>query len=270
MTINLDYNPELPLHLHPNQRFSMAQVDVALGKAFDSPTPVLIYVHGRAAKIGEPKKSVETGIYDELKAYGTSVLGFTWDADDGGYDETRPLASCEDFDKLLDALAGFLGTHQGRKPSLLCHSMGNLIVAEEAKDDRLTSARGAMFSNVVLTSAAVKAKRHASWLDKIGVADRIYVTANEHDVVLGFAGALFRPNMLGKQLVGPAATSAKVTYVDVSDCDVNHRYFVPQGQKHHANITKFYRQALTGEPVAFATIANTSRFGDVPTQKIIP
>jgi hypothetical protein len=31
------------------------------------------------------------------------LVVFTWDADDGGYDETRPLASVEAFDALVDA-----------------------------------------------------------------------------------------------------------------------------------------------------------------------
>ncbi len=99
---DLDYDPNRPLFLPSGERMSISQSRAAIEQAYSLDSPVLVYIHGRARGVGEPKKSVNQRIYDALSAYGASTIGFTWDADDGGYDETRPQASAEDFDRLPD------------------------------------------------------------------------------------------------------------------------------------------------------------------------
>lgn len=267
--MSLKYDPARPLFIAPEARLSIDQASQALDQCYQTKMPVLIYLHGRAKGVGEPKKSVESGIYRELAAYGVAVLGFTWDADDGGYDENRPIASCGDFAKLLTALRGYLDSHHVARPALLAHSMGNIIIAESAKDNLLTADAGLLFSNLVLTSAAVKTKRHARWLDNIGTAERIYVSVNEHDLVLSAAGFAFRPNMLGCDLQPPGATSPRVTYFDVSACKVNHRYFVPQGQDKHASLAMLYRQLVTGSTVDFSGIATPGELRGIGVQLLM-
>lgn len=267
--MSLEYDAARPLFIAPEARLSIDQASQALDQCYQTKMPVLIYLHGRAKGVGEPKKSLESGIYRELAAYGVAVLGFTWDADDGGYDENRPIASCGDFAKLLTALRGYLDTHNVARPALLAHSMGNIIIAESAKDNLLTADVGLLFSNLVLTSAAVKTKRHARWLDNIGAAERIYVSINEHDLVLSAAGFAFRPNMLGCDLRPPGSTSARVSYVDVSACRVNHRYFVPQGQEKKASLATLYRQLVTGSAVDFSGIAKPGDLNGIGVQRLM-
>lgn len=147
--------------------------------------------------------------------------------------------------------------------------MGNIIVAELARDELLNADRGDLVSNLILFSAAVKTKRHARWLDRIGIAKRIYVAINSHDAVLRFAGVAFKLDMLGRDLRPPGASSGRVTYVDVSGCEVNHRYFVPQGQTGHARLTTFYRQGVLGKAVDFSGLAEARTIDGVAVQRIV-
>lgn len=267
--MSLTYDPDHPLFIAPSTRLRIDEAEKALDLCYQTGRPVLIYLHGRAKDVGEPKKSVNTEIYRELEAYGVAVLGFTWDADDPGYDENRAVASSDDFARLLKSLRSYLDSHNVQAPSLLAHSMGNIIVSEAAKDELLGPAAGTLITNLILTSAAVKTKRHAKWLDLIEAAERIFVPVNTHDLVLGFAGLAFRPNMLGKDLQGPGARSPKVTYVDISACKVNHRYFVPQGQNRHVGLKSLYADWATGLPPRFNDIAMPDEMNGVPVLRVV-
>lgn len=89
-----------------------------------------------------------------------AVLGFTWDADGGGFDEHWPIAACDHLAPLLTTLRDLLATHALPKPALLAHRIGN-IVADLAMDELVGADGGTLRSNLVLTSAAVETKRHA-------------------------------------------------------------------------------------------------------------
>lgn len=249
MSDDLKYDRSLPLYISFNQRFPIGESRKALEIAYSNCKPVIIYIHGRANNVGEPKKSEEENIYADLSAYGVSVIGFTWDADDGGYDETRPLSSADDFDTFVSALRDYLHSTGQTPPSLLAHSMGNSIIAELAKDDKLTADRGKLFNNIVLSSAAVKTKRHHKWLEKIGVSDRTYVMVNPKDPMLILAGLFARPNMLGCEARKPGVSADHGFYIHLGRLDVGHRYFVAPNQKKESSLNDFYQQALHGEEV---------------------
>ena len=268
----LSYDASRPLYLHDGRRFSLPQSREALQAAFEFPKPVLIYLHGRALGIGEPRKSVERGIYDALASYGVAVLGFTWDAAAGGYDETRPLASADAFDRFLDALADFLSARAGEvaKPALLAHSMGNLIVAELAKNGRLRATRGSLFSNIVLNAAAVRSEGHHLWLDAIALCERKYVMVNPSDKALAFAGVACFAKMLGKCVGAPRASAVDTTYVDLGELGVNHRYFVPALQNEQETLKAFFDQALRGEAVRLDRISAPALVDGVPLRRLVP
>jgi hypothetical protein len=272
MPHELSYDESRPLYSPDGQRYAIDRSREALEAAFGTAQPLVIYVHGRAVGIGEPRKSVERGIYNALESYGVSVVGFTWDADDAGYDETRPIASADAFDVFLDALAKMLNARAGEltKPTLLAHSMGNLIIAELAKDGRLGASRGALFANTVLNAAAVRTKRHHLWLDAVKISERKYVMVNPNDKVLTFAGVLEFAKMLGKAAKGPAASAIDTTYVDLSALGVNHRYFVPGPlQKGQQSLKTFFDQALAGMAVRLDQIATPAVVDGVPFQRLV-
>lgn len=100
----LDYDATHPLFIAPETRFRIDAAPRELELCFATGKLVLIYIHGRAKGVGEPKKSVQSGIYQDLASYGEAVLRFTWDADDGGFDENRPIAACEELARLLAAV----------------------------------------------------------------------------------------------------------------------------------------------------------------------
>lgn len=272
MSDDLKYDPNRPLYISPNKRFALSDSKKALELAYSKNKPVLIYIHGRANNVGEPMKSEKENIYDDLASYGISVIGFTWDADDGGYDESRPEASADDFDSFLTAINDYLRTSDGKgkaHPSLLAHSMGNIIIAELAKDEKLTAERGKIFNNIVLSSAAVKSKRHHKWLKDIGISDQTYVMVNPKDPMLRFAGIL-RPNMLGREIKKPGVSKEHGYYIHLEDVDVDHRYFVPSGQKNQSNLYSFYSQALTGIQVDLAKISEKTSIDGIDIFGVLP
>jgi pimeloyl-ACP methyl ester carboxylesterase len=273
MSDDLNYNPDLPLYISPNQRFAIDDAHKALEVAYSKDKPVVIYIHGRAKNVGEPAKSEKKNIYKDLADYGISVIGFTWDADDGGYDETRPIASADDFDLFLKALKNYLSTGTGTdkdKPSLIAHSMGNIIVAELAEEDRLTVERGKLFKNIIFSSAAVKSKRHHKWLRKIDASERNYIMVNPKDPMLGFAGYLFKPNMLGREIRKPGVSIEHGFYIHLGRLDVGHRYFVAPGQENQSNLHLFYVQALAGQTVELDGISGRKPLDGIEIFSIKP
>lgn len=92
----------------------------------------------------------------------------------------------------------FLATRAVPKPAVLAHSMGNIIVAELAKDELLGADGGDLVSNLILTSAPVKTKRHARWLDRIGIAERDFVPQGQKGNAR--LTAFYRQAALGKAM----------------------------------------------------------------------
>ncbi len=55
----LDYNRAKPLFMLPDNLLAIDDAPNALESLYNQGKPVLIYLHGRAKGIGEPRKSVE-------------------------------------------------------------------------------------------------------------------------------------------------------------------------------------------------------------------
>ncbi len=270
---DLDYDRQRPLYLPDGTRLGIADAGKAVAWAYQQNTPVLIYVHGRAKGTGEPRKSVEKKIYAGLGKAGCAVVGFTWDAAGGGYDEAQPYASAPAFDQLLDALGAFLaapGNAGKPRPSVLAHSMGNLVVSRLAADGRLKAARGRLLSNLVLSAAAVKSKQHAAWLNQIGIAEKAFVLVNPHDPVLRLASLGPRPALLGRDLRGSGASAEVATYVDIGPLDLGHRYFIPggSGQGGQESVRRFFAAVLTGGAPDFAAIAVDAAVDGVAVKRL--
>jgi pimeloyl-ACP methyl ester carboxylesterase len=269
MTHHLEYDCSRPLFMLPDARFSLDEAASILTEAYAQDKPVLIYIHGRAKNVGEPRKSVEKGIYDGLENYGISVLGFTWDAASGGFDEDDAIKSVNDFDRFLNEINAFLLEHpEKNSPSLLAHSMGNIIVAELAKRGGIGTDRGKLFENIVLSAAAVRRKNHHEWLEQIGASQRTYVVTNAKDKMLKLAGLGPLPNKLGRKLKRPCVAPEQAVYVNLDHLGLNHRYFIKSGQNGHANLASFYKSALSGGAIDFSRIAVNDTIRGVPVQKI--
>jgi Alpha/beta hydrolase of unknown function (DUF900) len=268
----LEYDKNLPLYLASGQRFALHDAKACIEAAFAEHKPVLIYLHGRAAGKGEPKRSVLDGTYAALQAYGATVIGFTWDADDTGYDIQRPLAIKTGFVHFLDLLAQYVESRALALPSLIAHSMGNLLIAELAHEGYFsgpTLAQQPRFKHIVLTAPALRSKDHHQWLGQIHAARQVYVTYNQHDRMLLALGVVSFAAMLGKKLVLPLAASAAVQYVDVGNLHVNHHYFVPSGQENKQNLNTFFATVLRGQSVDLATLARPVLLDGVTVFRLI-
>ncbi|MBT6273671.1 MAG: alpha/beta hydrolase [Chromatiales bacterium] len=271
MPKDLQYDPLKPLFVSPDQRFEMTQAAQALKLAYGRSSAVLIYIHGRAQGKGEPRKSVEKNIYAELESYGCAVIGFTWDASDGGYKVKRPAAAAPQFAAFVEAMATFLEAPENadkRRPSLLTHSMGALVISTLAAGRHFGGLDEKVFNNLVLSAPAVAATNHNKWLKNIQVARRVYVMVNRHDSMLGVSG-VFHGRMLGWRLRAPGVESPAVKYVDVGALGVNHRYFVPSRQRKRKTLRRFFRRALTGKRVDFDEIAKQTSQDDIDVQTLL-
>ena len=103
---------------------------------------------------------------------------------------------------------------------------------------------------------------------RVGVSERTYVMVNPDDRVLGFAGALFKPDMLGKEIRKPGVEPEHAVYVDLSRLGVNHRYFVPSKQKGQRHLKAFYSQALNGNAVDLEAISDAESIDGVDVRSI--
>jgi hypothetical protein len=74
--------------------------------------------------------------------------------------------------------------------------------------------------------------------------------------------------MLGCELRSPGADPSRVTYVDLTAIEVNHRYFVPEGQEGRTSLGSFYEQALTGKVVDLESLADSGNIDGVPVHKL--
>lgn len=265
----LDYDQSRPLFLSNGQRFAMQDAIQCIQTAFADNRPVLIYLHGRAAGKGEPKRSVGDGTYNALQGYGANVIGFTWDSDDTGYDIQRPLAIKAEFVRFLDLLTRFVAANALALPSFIAHSMGNLLVAELARDGYFLARHGPRFNHIVLCAPALKSKDHNQWLGQIQAAKQVFVTYNQHDKMLLALGVVTFAAMLGKKLQPPLVADQVVRYVDLGDLHVNHHYFVPSGQEQKQNLTTFFATALLGQHVDLEFLARPVDVGGVTVFRMV-
>lgn len=110
--------------------------------------------------------------------------------------------------------------------TLFFHSMGNLLLMYNLKNNTLSSMSNSLANTVVLNAACVNQTRHKEWLDKLFFSDRIYVTINDGDRNLRGARIIFGDHQLGEK---PKARffSERATYVDFSKVlDKEHNYYV--------------------------------------------
>ncbi len=97
----------------PRQRPSSDDAPQVIEAAYPTGKPMLISFHGRAKGLGEWRRSVNEKIFDNLSGYGVRPIWFTLDADDGGYDKTRPVASADDIHFFLGVPMDYLQSHAG-------------------------------------------------------------------------------------------------------------------------------------------------------------
>jgi esterase/lipase superfamily enzyme len=182
----------------------------------------LFFVHGYNKSFPE---TLEQGWRLQTR-FGMETVLFSWPSNPGGlppseYRHARRIAQASfgALDSALEKLGKYMREEPFEKERLveceitvnfMAYSLGNylfqnyVISNEYAQETRL-------FSNVVLCQADVDSDGHESWVEEIAAGNRVYVTLNENDKVLGFSETVNYPR-LGKTLHNLEADNAK--YLD--------------------------------------------------------
>lgn len=121
----------------------------------------------------------------------------------------------KDFVPVLDTIKqlksnGVLGT---RSVNLFFHSMGNIIIRQAIKNDRLSLLNDTIWvQNLILNAPCVPQKNHREWVDEIQFARHIIINYNNKDFTLGGAYFVSRKHQLGRRVKKPL--SEKAEYVN--------------------------------------------------------
>lgn len=274
-------HPHGPAHgrLPTHQDYPLEHLDAAVETLLaDAPaqSPVILYVHGRAAgEEEEPGKSLG-GVVPPLEDENAArVLMFFWpgSAVGGplGFPEDQARQAGPALGRILAGLDRHKQAHpdqwQDRRVVLLLHSMGNIVFEEYMLHHRHGSLSPRLFDTLVLSASATAAKHHADWLAKVDYAGQVYVTVNEDDPVLDKAGVHEHSARLGKKLhtlaAGDVGLAGNALYIDLGDTKADkHRYFLQTEQAKNPYLRRFFAAALSGRTLdleGFEGIAKVER-----------
>ncbi len=136
--------------------------------------------------------------------------------------------SGDDFAPVFDTLKTYreAGKMGGGNLTLFFHSMGNNMIREMVRNNRIKNINsGKWVNNLVLNSACVPQKHHKEWVDRIHFADRIYINYNPKDATLSGANFMSLKKQLGQEQ--KASRSTQAIYVNFDDlCNHNHSNFM--------------------------------------------
>jgi len=111
--------------------------------------------------------------------------------------------------------------------TLFFHSMGNLLLMYNLKNNAFQSISPSLANSVILNAACVNQTNHKLWLDKLSITDNIYVTINDKDRNLRGASIIFGDHQLGEK--PKPVFCEKVNYVNFSKVlDKEHNYYIMQ------------------------------------------
>lgn len=225
-----------------------------LGPGVDN---VILYVHGRGCGGGgEPQKSLDGALPALARDYTALAIMLFWPgSDDGcpaGFPDARALAAGPALAVVLGDLYAYQQAHPaafaGVRVTLVTHSMGSLVL-ERAVTVAGVGQLPPVVDALIVNAGASAAAGHAAWVARTTFARDRYVTVNSGDNVLLAAG-VGRPARLGRG-VDDVPLAAGLSYVDFSANDVNHAYYLVDGQK-GAAMKAFYRQVMNGLPYDLA------------------
>ncbi len=217
----------------------------------------LFYVHGYNKPFPE---TLEQGWLLQEK-YGLEVVVFSWPSNTGGlipieYRDARRVAQASfgAFDSLLEKFSVNLREWQTPMDenalqeceitiNLMTHSLGNYLF-EHYVLSTAYQAETRIFKNIVLSQADVNSVDHTKWVDKIVAGQRIYITINENDKILGWSEKL-NPPRLGKTLAN--LTSPNATYFDFTYGDNVGNKHQLWGDVNNAVVNTYFNNVFNGK-----------------------
>lgn len=188
------FNSNYPLYVRDGSKFGYEEVDKALDRVYSTGKPVVMFIHGRG---NEPNKSLDKATFVEGGAvrkieeqYNATVLMFNWDSQAFLYDRSKPLSkmkqSADSLSIVLSKMWNYFEAHPKlKRPSLIAHSMGSIVVETYVKKfGWLANADKALFSRIFFTSPDADNLNHWVWLTEIGRNEKVYLSVNKSDDIL--------------------------------------------------------------------------------------
>ncbi len=217
----------------------------------------ILFVHGRGQ---HPEKAYRKSLISDLESnYSAKVIMFNWPSWNGplGFPEENARKSAKDFSLMLTRLKKYREDNQLSpdkiKFTLITQSMGSIVLEESIlkHDCKLNG----IFDMVVICSSASSSANHAEWVNKIGLSDKIYITVNNNDHMLGRAGIKMKRRMLGKWLQTRDGNTFKLAqnakYVDLTGASLRHHYYLHKDLKKTPEAKSFFDEVLNGLPASF-------------------
>lgn len=216
----------------------------------------LFYIHGYNKPFVE---TLEQGWLLQER-YGVEVVLFSWPSNSGGFPLMEYRKARRDAQAsfgALDALLEKFGRYQHEwlraaddrallacrsTTNLMAHSLGNYLL-EHYVLSQAYQAETRLFTNVVLSQADVNASDHVKWVDRAGVGQRVYVTVNENDKILGWSETL-NPPRLGRSL--EYISSQRAAYVDFTAARGVRNKHQLWGEVRNASVTGFFDTVFKG------------------------
>jgi esterase/lipase superfamily enzyme len=259
----------LSVYAYPRQRFAYTKegIDAALSLAGDRAAAarrgLVIFLHGRGKhpeKAYGDDREIGRDILGQMTAhYGVEVLLLHWPSwlDVAGYPSLNAKEAGPHLDLFFERLGRYRLTRDenGARPvTLFVHSMGNQVLASyidtlvgASQDSGPIHWKGPLFDTLILNAPDVDLTDHRLWVERIGLAERIFVLVNSgKDPMLKMSTYLLETPRLGRQLIHsdgrrePLASNAD--YVDLVELGVKHDYFY--GEALPPELVEFYRRAL--------------------------
>lgn len=270
----LKFNQATPLYRRDASACAIDQMATLLDAVYALGKPVVLFVHGRGK---EPQKSLRGSTLGKghavpkvEDAYDSTVVMFNWNSAFPGvsvFDRSDALAAtkpaADALFLVLQQLSTYLAATGAKRPSLLVHSMGSIVLQHLVNHHGWPA--GPLFSHVLLTQPDADDAGHAAWLEPIASVEDVYVTSNADDWVLQQSNDQ-RPagcKPLGLGTGEPHAPSAR--YIDLSDMgpfgkhDNDHEVFAEAAMDGQRHVWKFFSQAIRGETVVLDLAANVAK-----------
>lgn len=216
----------------------------------------LLYVHGFGKSF---KEALEQAEHIERR-HQVEVVLFTWPTNPGGFvtREYRAVkriahASTGAFDRVMERIGQYLAEPDfdrkalldcGIHINLMTYSMGNFLLQQYVNSDYYGRETD-MFTNIVLCQADCDNEDHFVWLRNLVAGQRIYVTINEQDKILGWSEAQGQRDRLGRTARNLVASNA--IYVDFTGGPNVRNTHQLWGEVDHPTTKDFFSAAFRGE-----------------------
>lgn len=209
---------------------------------------ILFYVHGRNQHVEKEWKKLRT----IESTYNVKAVMLHWDAWSSLLSRATENAEIaagalgDAFREIRDFKDHHRDYFENHKISLLCHSMGNLVLknfVEYYYDEYQYKPESPLFENYMGVSADVPLKDHREWLAKFNLAKNKNIVMNNRDIVLllsytldlkerdpsHYKLGLGLDNFPGKKDQIKSKLVHDVTYIDLSGVlESQHGYFLPK------------------------------------------